>query len=400
MRRAVRCVALTVAACLTLALPLAGPAIAGQGNGSGQGGSGQQVNPADVLATLVVENPNVEVKPKGEDAFVPATDGQQLRAGDTVRTDATGRAEVDYSDDAYTRLDVSTTFKIVKLTEEQGERQIEGGLESGRTWNRTEAVTQSGSFEQSGASATAATAGTAFAMTCTVEAPDAQCRYQSIVHYLVLTGEDGQQQHMTPLTGCVATNGALCDELTHLTPEQVAANVWIQENLLRDLLERGYGPGPFVLQGTLVIQDGVISFSEAPPPPPPPVPPRTPTTPRRRPGGTRRARARRPAARLRARFAATDIADRQLHRAAVTIFEPTSEILVFGDDEVLFSAREAERSVGNDQHRLSTRSPTPVRAPRASTASARGPSRAAAPRTSSSTIRTRSRRCSASSPPA
>ena len=337
MRRAARSAALTVVTCLSLALPLAGVAAAGQGSGSGQGGSGEQVDKADVLATLVVENPNVEVKPKGEDAFAPATDGQKLRAGDTVRTDATGRAEVDYSDDAYTRLDVNTTFKIEKLSDDQGARQVEGGLDSGRTWNRTEAVTQSGSFEQSGAGATAAVAGTAFAMTCAVDGPDAECRYQSIVHSLVLTGKDGEQQDMTPLTGCVATNGQLCSELTHLTPEQVAANAWIQENLLRDLLERGYGPGPFVINGTLVFQDGVVTFEEIPPPAlstPPPVPPTTPTT---------------------SPAAAPELDDPPLDceldsppptlpsdnctRAQDTTLEPTSEIAVFGGDEVLFIAR-------------------------------------------------------------
>ena len=80
-------------------MPLAGAAAAGQGSGSAQGGSGQQVNPADAVATLVVEKANVEVKPKGEDALVPATDGQQLRVGDTVRTDTTGSRRGHYSDD-------------------------------------------------------------------------------------------------------------------------------------------------------------------------------------------------------------------------------------------------------------------------------------------------------------
>ena len=74
-----------------------------------------------VFATLQIENPKVEVKKKGSDAFKPAKDGQKLHAGDTVRTDATGLAEIDYSDDAYTRLDVNTTFKITKLTNEQGD---------------------------------------------------------------------------------------------------------------------------------------------------------------------------------------------------------------------------------------------------------------------------------------
>jgi hypothetical protein len=308
----------------------AGIAAAGQGNGGSGGGSGG--GKPEVLATLKIDNPNVEVKQKGADDFEPATEGQKLRQGDTVRTDATGKAEIDYSDDAYTRLDVNTTFKIVKLTEEEGERQVEGGLESGRTWNRTEAVTESGSFEQSGGGATAAVTGTAFAVECTSLS---DCTYQAIVDVTDLTGKDGEKRTLTPLTECDSDDGALCDEVSDLTPEEIAANAWIQENLLRDLLERGYGPGPFVIGGTLIIQDGVITFTESPAPTPPPPSSTTTTT-------------------------TTPVApvlddpplDCELYsppptgpgdnckRAAnVLAFEPTSEIVVYGGDEVVFSAR-------------------------------------------------------------
>ncbi len=261
--RGARTLALSVVAVATLVAPLGGIAAAGQGNGGSGGGSGGSTQG---VATLKVERPAVEVKAKGADDFEPATDGQQLRAGDTVRTDATGRAEIDYSAGSYTRLDVNTTFKIVKLTENQGQRQVEGGLESGRTWNRAEDVTESGSFEQSGGGATAAVTGTAFAVECTSLS---DCTYMAIVDVTDLTGKDGEKRTLTPLTECDSDDGALCDEVSDLTPEEIAANAWIQENLLRDLLERGFGPGPFVVGGTLVIQDGVITFTENPTPPPP-----------------------------------------------------------------------------------------------------------------------------------
>jgi hypothetical protein len=271
--RAVRTLALTVVAVATLVAPLGGIAAAGQGNGGSGGGSGG--GKAEVLATLKIDNPNVEVKQKGADDFEPATDDQKLRQGDTVRTDATGKAEIDYSGGSYTRLDVNTTFKIVKLTEDQGQRQVEGGLESGRTWNRAEDVTESGSFEQSGGGATAAVTGTAFAVECTSLS---DCTYQAIVDVTDLTGKDGEKRTLTPLTECDSDDGALCDEVSDLTPEEIAANAWIQENLLRDLLERGYGPGPFVIGGTLIIQDGVITFEESPAPTPPPPSSTTTTT--------------------------------------------------------------------------------------------------------------------------
>ena len=123
-------------------------------------------NADKVLATLKVTTANVEVKKDGTDKFVAAADGDELSQGDTVRTDATGTAEVDYSSDAYTRLDVNTTFKIKKLTNDQGSRQVQGSLEAGQTWNRTAAITESGSFEQEGAGANATVLGTAFSLAC------------------------------------------------------------------------------------------------------------------------------------------------------------------------------------------------------------------------------------------
>ena len=118
------------------------------------------------VAVLKIQNPSVSVKKKGASDFKPAKDGQKLHEGDTVQTDATGLAEVDYSDDSYTRLDVSTTLKIVKLSDDQGNRQVETSVDAGRTWNRTAALTESQSFEQSGAGATAAVVGTAFSIQC------------------------------------------------------------------------------------------------------------------------------------------------------------------------------------------------------------------------------------------
>ncbi len=242
----------TIVAAVVLVAPLAGVAAAG-----GSGGSGDN----EVVATLKVDADNVSVQKAGAEKFKPAKDGQKMREGDTVQTDATGRAEVDYSDDAYTRLDVNTTFTIVKLTEEQGERQIEGSIESGRTWNRTAAVTESGSFDQSGGGATAAVTGTAFPVDCTSQD---QCVFTGVEGTFILTG-NGEERTVAPLDQCDSTSGDLCDSVDHLTIEEIAAISWIQENLFRDLVERGLGDGPFVvpLQGTLTVENGVVvSFNE------------------------------------------------------------------------------------------------------------------------------------------
>ena len=73
---------------------------------------------------------------------------------------------MNYTDESFTRLDVDTEFTIVSLTDDQGNRQIKGSLDSGRTWNRTSALTESESFEQEGAGATAAVVGSASVIEC------------------------------------------------------------------------------------------------------------------------------------------------------------------------------------------------------------------------------------------
>ena len=154
-RFAIGSMALAVVAIAPLATASAALAA---GNDPGQG--------TEALATLKVTSTKVEVKKDGAEKFKVAKDGATLRQGDTVRTDATGLAEIDYDDQSYTRLDVNTTFTIKKLTHEQGDRQVQGSLDTGQTWSRTSALTESGSFEEEGAGANATTLGTAFAVTC------------------------------------------------------------------------------------------------------------------------------------------------------------------------------------------------------------------------------------------
>ena len=73
----------------------------------------------ETLANLKVTADNVQVKQKGKSTFVAAKDGLALKQGDTLKTDATGRAEIDYTDGSLTRLASSTVFTISKLTNER-----------------------------------------------------------------------------------------------------------------------------------------------------------------------------------------------------------------------------------------------------------------------------------------
>ncbi len=261
MRRTIRALALGTALAAGIAVfgPLAAAGAAGTDSGKDE-----------AIATLKVTAPNVEVKAKGKDSFAPAKDGDEVKAGDTVRTDATGLAEIRYGDDAYTRLDVNTTFKITKLTDEQGNRQVQGTIESGQTWNRTAKLTDSESFEQTGADATAAVEGTAFAVQC--DAAD-HCVFTGVVDDVSLTGKDGVKKLLNPLDECDSSSGVLCGDITTIDPSELPQ--WIIENLIKDVAE-GY-EYPDFFTGTVVVQDGAVFFvpdepaDETPPPPPNPV---------------------------------------------------------------------------------------------------------------------------------
>lgn len=215
----------------------------------------------EATATLQVIEPNVTVKRADKENFRPGREGQRLRVGDTVKTDATGFAQVNYTDESFTRLDVSTTFTIVSLTDDEGNRQIKGSVDSGQTWNRTSALTESESFEQEGAGATAAVTGTAFVVSCTTPT---NCTFTSVVDGITLTTVDGEIQHLDPLMECdsdevvVDEDADLCGAPAQVTLDAILANAWILENLFID--------GANGFEGIIVVEDGVV-VSVTPTPP-------------------------------------------------------------------------------------------------------------------------------------
>lgn len=249
---------------------------------------------ARTTATLALAPPDighVDVRRAGSDAFKSAQDDQRLRIGDTVRTDDVGRAEVQYDDQSFTRLDVNTTFTIERLTDDQGNRQVATTLDGGRAWNRAEGLTESESFEQTGADATAAVEGTAFAVECETED---HCVFIAVYHTTSLRGNGDENRQLNPLDTCDSLKGALCGAVDQLSIEEIAAMQWIQQNLTQDLAERGLGPGPFVVvggsrvvqtpSGVVVVQVGGTQVTKPEPPapdaePPPPPPPDKPDAP-------------------------------------------------------------------------------------------------------------------------
>jgi hypothetical protein len=139
---------------------------------------------ADALANLKITADNVQVKAKGKTSFVDAKDGQALKQGDTIKTDAAGTAEIDYTDGSITRLANSTVFTISKLTSDKGGRQTQGTLSVGETWNRAAKVSETGSFEVKAGGTTAAVQGTAFVAKCvpdTTGSQEVDCTFTAVV---------------------------------------------------------------------------------------------------------------------------------------------------------------------------------------------------------------------------
>ena len=120
-------------------------------------GAGAPVGDAVAIAA------GVEVRAGLAGAYAAVTASQPVAVGDGVRTDATGFAEVAYSDGSRTRLDINTEFEVVALTDDAGNAVTRTEMGVGRTWHRVQAVgAASGGFEVVTSQATATVRGTAF----------------------------------------------------------------------------------------------------------------------------------------------------------------------------------------------------------------------------------------------
>ena len=212
------------------------------------------------LATLKIQQAKVSIAHKGK-KFAIAKNGQVLRQGDSLRTDAAGKAEIDYTDGSLTRLGPSTVFTITKLTNKRGGRQTQGTLDVGQTWNRAAKVSETGSFEVKAGGTTAAVEGTAFAFVCAVQGSGKVCTIIDVVDNVKVTTPDGTTVIMLPATSVEEINDLL-GKLILLSYQDLLNNPFIVQNLgLDQLLNKGNGLG------------------DLPPPP-------TSTTPTTSPGGT------------------------------------------------------------------------------------------------------------------
>ena len=253
---------------------------AGASTRAGTEDAGEEQASSRAIANLEIIEEGVSVRREGAEEFRPGRDGQRLRVGDTVKTDATGFAQITYREegDTFTRLDVNTEFTLVSISDDQGNRKVDGSINSGRVWNRAEGLTESESFQTEGAGATAVVEGTAYLVSCL---SPGNCIFISVVNGITLQTVDGELQAMQPLQQCDATEVTDADSNLCAVPQDVALEVlladeWIAKNIFLDALA-GF-PVPVV--GIVTVEDGqVTSFTPGTPPAGTPAGPAGPTGP-------------------------------------------------------------------------------------------------------------------------
>ncbi len=187
------------------------------------------------LAHLNIIKPAVTIKAAGAKKAVKGKTGQVLRQGDSLTTDTTGIAEIDYTDGSLTRLSPSTTFKITELTNKKGGRQTQGSLSVGDTWNRAAKVSETGSFEVKAGGTTAAVEGTAFLFTCHPQNGVRVCNVIAVVDD-VKVSSPATTTTLNPDDG-VGVNNDVQGSVHQYSYDELIANPLIVSNLTLDQQE-------------------------------------------------------------------------------------------------------------------------------------------------------------------
>lgn len=167
----------------------------------------------------------------GAGEYVNITSPTEAVVGDHVRTDATGFAEIDYSDGSLTRLDVSTDFTIEALATSSGVATTRTKLDAGRVWNRVQKLGTEGEYTVETAVATATVRGTAFLVDCR---PSPACVFTVLEGSIELALTDGSTVTLTaPESVKVDPNGA--GTPTKVPYDVAFADPWVVDNTERDV---------------------------------------------------------------------------------------------------------------------------------------------------------------------
>jgi hypothetical protein len=200
------------------------------------GGSGNKPTGAAADATLKIRDAAAAVQTKAASGFAGATDGQALALGDTVKTNGTGFAQVNYRDGSLTRLDANAQFTLSDLSTASQTQRVVGTLDGGRAWSNVQKVTSSdGRYEIDTSVATASVRGTRFNTDCT--AADRSCTFTVIDGTVSVTPTGGAPIDLHAGQALTVRPDRTSTPPSTLTPDQIRQDPWIRKNLAVDTSE-------------------------------------------------------------------------------------------------------------------------------------------------------------------
>ena len=185
-------------------------------------------NSSDALAQLRLREQSATFR-HASTQFQKAVEGEDLAAGDVVRTDSTGQAALDLFDGSDVRMDRETQVTINTLSNANDARRVGLRLDAGRTWNRVEELTSShDSFQVSMPSATASVKGTTFITDCRSRPTCYVVGIDGTTHVEAKNGDQEDLGHFE----CVE---ASFNKLTHCDAQGLGLlDSWVRDNLAED----------------------------------------------------------------------------------------------------------------------------------------------------------------------
>ncbi len=208
----------------------------------------------------------VEARVAPSVVYEPVDSEIEARAGDGVRTDATGFAEIVYADGSLTRLDVDTDFEILTLADDETAAATTR-LNAGRVWNRVEqAAGPDDAFEVDTPVASASVRGTAFVVSCATEKI---CIFAALEGTIVVTPRRGAAVTLEAPASLTVRASGISGDPVPLPFDAAFADPWFADNAARDAargfadaaeMYEPYGPSAASLEGTFTGEREVTAW--------------------------------------------------------------------------------------------------------------------------------------------
>ncbi|WP_158437792.1 FecR family protein [Naasia lichenicola] len=190
--------------------------------------AGCTASPAGPSANVTASATLVSILTGDSSRDLNGTTPQTAAVGDTVRTDSSGSAQLDYADGSLTRLGPATELTVTELSDASAQRTVVE-LKVGQTWHRVEKlVAEDAAFEVSTPVGVASVHGTAFAVTCTAEEV---CTVQVLDGEVGFTLQDGTELTIAAGEQLVVPAADGGDPTVEMMTAGQLADDWLTHNL-------------------------------------------------------------------------------------------------------------------------------------------------------------------------